>query len=755
MNAAEFPNLSLALKLAQAGLPVFPCTEAPGLAHDRDGKAKKDKAPYTGAGFKDATTDLAQIQSWWAEWPGAVPGIPTGEASGLSVIDGDLDRDTGAAVGEDQIAELDLAHPDAVKVRTQSGGVQLIYKHVEGARTSSKQVASHIDTRGSGGYIIAPGAKMQSGATYRYEGRTLGQAIKAGDLPAYPVAAVQLAINKRREAKFSDQAKTDIGSGHRDTKATDTETIEVLRTLLAEAPNTLCREDWVKLAVSLRVAYGDTLRDDFTNFSLGYIGSTPCTPQEAALVWRSSHAAHTVTGIGPALSLLKDAVGADRFTAVYREVFESTRDHGGSSFDRINEMFDQAKDPKPAEIKPTAFVLRPPEQIPPRQWLYGKHLIRGFLSLTVAPGGLGKSSMVQVDALAMATGRDLIGSKPPHPLRVWVWNGEDPEDENRRRITAICMHYGLTADDIGDRLHVDSGRVLPIKLATMDKNGPKIARPVSDQLKRAIIANKIDALIIDPFVTTHEVSENDNTAMNAVAAEWRRIADETGCAIDLVHHVSKAASVSGASDDIGIYGARGAGALIDAVRAARYLVRMTDHEANRFGIDGVDQRVTFRVCTDGKANLAPPEAATWRRMVSVSLGNGSSYWPEGDRVGVCTAWTPPDPMEGISVRDLQKVQRAIEASADAPRHNEQSGQWVGYVIADALNMDVGPGIKKQDRTGLQNAARAKIRTMISAWIESGALATDTIEDKRSGRDAKIITVGDPVTEADIHGEVFD
>lgn len=210
---------------------------------------------------------------------------------------------------------------------------------------------------------------------------------------------------------------------------------------------------------------------------------------------------------------------------------------------------------QPAAISPTAFVLRPAHEIPPRQWLYGKHLIRGFLSLTVAPGGLGKSSMVLVDALAMATGKALLGSKPPEPLRVWVWNGEDPREEIERRITAACVHYGITADDLGDRLLVDSGRDLPIILATTGNDGVRIARPVADQLKAAIRAAKIDVLIIDPFVTTHEVNENDNTAINAVAAEWRRIADETGCAIELVHHTSKAGAANG--NNFGIYASRG------------------------------------------------------------------------------------------------------------------------------------------------------------------------------------------------------
>ncbi|TGN61780.1 hypothetical protein E4L95_09185 [Paracoccus liaowanqingii] len=92
--------------------------------------------------------------------------------------------------------------------------------------------------------------------------------------------------------------------------------------------------------------------------------------------------------------------------------------------------------------------MRDPAQIPPRQWLYGRHLIRGFVSLTVAPGGLGKSSLLVAEILAMAAGRPLLGDNPAHPLRVWLWNGEDPSEELQRRIQATCLHFGIEAEDL-------------------------------------------------------------------------------------------------------------------------------------------------------------------------------------------------------------------------------------------------------------------------------------------------------------------
>lgn len=331
-------NLSLAVSLAHAGIPVFPCLEAASHSKDRNGKPKGAKAPYTDTGFKAATTNAEQIARWWTQWPNAVPGIPTGETSGLSVIDGDIDRDTGENIGEDQIENLVLNHPKAVKVRTCSGGVHLIYRHVEGARTSSKQVASRVDTRGAGGYIIAPGSIMTDGSRYSYERRSLAAALREGDLSAFPVEEVNAAIAARK-AKQNENDGTEektpavdsiFNTGDWQTRATEDETLDVLRGLLAEAPNRLCREDWVKLAVSLRVGFGQKLRDDFIDFSQRYADGKPCTPQEAAHVWNSSGNPNKITSIAPALSLLKEGVGSDRFNAVYREVFNTTRNQGST-----------------------------------------------------------------------------------------------------------------------------------------------------------------------------------------------------------------------------------------------------------------------------------------------------------------------------------------------------------------------------------------------------------------------------------------
>ena len=59
-------------------------------------------------------------------------------------------------------------------------------------------------------------------------------------------------------------------------------------------------------------------------------------------------------------------------------------------------------------ITATPFELRNERDIPPREWLYGHHLIRGFVSLTIAPGGVGKTALLVLDSIAMASGQELV-----------------------------------------------------------------------------------------------------------------------------------------------------------------------------------------------------------------------------------------------------------------------------------------------------------------------------------------------------------
>lgn len=106
----------------------------------------------------------------------------------------------------------------------------------------------------------------------------------------------------------------------------------------------------------------------------------------------------------------------------------------------------------PSRFRPTPFRWRDPATIPRRQFVFGTHLIRGFVALTVAPGGVGKSSLAIGEAVSMASGENLLGVRPGRPLRVWYVNLEDPREEIERRVAAVCLHFEIDPASLKDRL---------------------------------------------------------------------------------------------------------------------------------------------------------------------------------------------------------------------------------------------------------------------------------------------------------------
>ena len=60
-------------------------------------------------------------------------------------------------------------------------------------------------------------------------------------------------------------------------------------------------------------------------------------------------------------------------------------------------------------VTATSFSAAAMRAVAPREWVYGRHLIRGYVSCTVSPGGAGKTTLALTEAIALATGRALLG----------------------------------------------------------------------------------------------------------------------------------------------------------------------------------------------------------------------------------------------------------------------------------------------------------------------------------------------------------
>jgi hypothetical protein len=341
------------------------------------------------------------------------------------------------------------------------------------------------------------------------------------------------------------------------------------------------------------------------------------------------------------------------------------------------------------KIKATPYDWRDPTKIPRRQWVFGRWLLNGTVAVVVAPGGMGKSTLISGMALSLASGRECLGKTVwGGPQPVWVWNQEDDINELSRSIQAGAKLHGLEPADIFDNLYVDSAMEgAGLCTATEDRNGVQLLEPVYDAIKEELLRRGIKVLIIDPFVSSHEVDENSNTKIDKIVKAWARVAKDADCVIVLVHHTSKAGSA-----EVNTNSARGASALASAARSLLTLNRMTTDDANNYGIEE-DERWRYVVVSDDKHNRAPAEKGTWFRRNSVELGNGSFEHP-GDSVAALQPWSPPTTqMRQLTNWDIFEIQRLVDAATC--RDSDQATDWVGNTIAKVLKLDPKNAVDKR------------------------------------------------------------
>jgi hypothetical protein len=177
--------------------------------------------------------------------------------------------------------------------------------------------------------------------------------------------------------------------------------------------------------------------------------------------------------------------------------------------------------------------------IPPREFYLGKQYQRGAVSGTMAPGGRGKSSLILVEAVAMAIKRKLLNDVPPRRLKVWYHNGEEHWDEMLRRLAAVCQYYGIQHSDLENWFCMTSAQRFPLRVAEIG-SGERFSpdRNLLAHMYEEIQANGYDVICLDPLITLHGVPEG-NPMMRGVMDIFRDIAAENDCSVEIVGHTRK------------------------------------------------------------------------------------------------------------------------------------------------------------------------------------------------------------------------
>jgi hypothetical protein len=367
------------------------------------------------------------------------------------------------------------------------------------------------------------------------------------------------------------------------------------------------------------------------------------------------------------------------------------------------------------------------QNIAPRPWAYGHYLLFGKTAVLGAVDGGGKGAIATTMILAHVFGQPLLGEKIWKAGHVSIITYEDDEAEWHRRIAAACHHYGLDYTLAMWSVHFirkPGGRVALVAPA---RDG--LLYPDGDAIIAELKATGSTLLIVDPFNHAHMLDDGNNNVMIAkVAAEMDRIAEATGAAIMVLHHLRKGST--GQADDL-----MGATSLRATFRSSRILSRMTQDEAEALNIEEGWRYIRIK---GSKENYAPPpNKATWYMLASVPLGNQSETYPDGDNIAVATVWAPPSPWDGMPMDVVIRVLELVEHGPTdgefytASRRGRSNDRWVGNLLVQVAQ-------RQPDNSGL----------IVAEWIRSGLLIEGNYQSPKERKLLACVRV-DPTTLADM------
>ena len=186
--------VTVALRLAAAGWPVFPCV--PG-----------EKRPLTSHGLLDATTDAEQIRAWWRRAPTANLAVPTGTTS-VDVLDVDVRADGTGFPAFNRLKRSGLLAGYSHVIATPSGGLHVYFRGT--AQPSSRLPAHHLDLKAAGGYVLVPPSVVAGRRYDLIRGTSHQDRVGRLDWPAVralldPPAPTTPTPSHRRTASSSDR----------------------------------------------------------------------------------------------------------------------------------------------------------------------------------------------------------------------------------------------------------------------------------------------------------------------------------------------------------------------------------------------------------------------------------------------------------------------------------------------------------------------------------------------------------------------
>jgi len=141
---------------------------------------------------------------------------------------------------------------------------------------------------------------------------------------------------------------------------------------------------------------------------------------------------------------------------------------------------------------------------------------------------LRKSFFLLMLILCLAAGLNFLGWAVPRKRRVLLVQLEIRDHHFHRRLKRMARAMGVTADDLGDRLHILNGRGMGV-------SGPEGI----ERIQKAAMDFKPEVIAFDPLYKVTTGIENAAEDTKIILNCFDKLAEQTGAAVVFIHHDAK------------------------------------------------------------------------------------------------------------------------------------------------------------------------------------------------------------------------
>lgn len=480
-------NRQLAMQHAERGWYVFPC--------------KPDKSPYTPHGKDDATLDPEKIGEWWQRWPGALIGVYC-EKSGFFALDIDNKNGKNGSLTWVKLVQTcgggqDVS-PGPVQ-RTTNNGLHALFRYPDGLKipNNSDKLGEGLDLRSDGYICTGPGYTWMPGH---------GPDAPLTDAPAW---LLDLIRNQNKPKEPERQAAPAVASNGNAGGYW-------LRYYLDRARVGNRNQAGFDLACQLRDS--GLTEGEAERYILDYARSVPQAPD----------------------NLYTERAALASLQSAYRGERREDNYHPGLRLSQQHSTPPMPEPPEDDSLRSGRFVtfdaLEALDFDEPIDWLVEGLVGFGDVVTVAGAGGTGKTYAMVDLAVAIAVQNNWLDF-PVRKTKVLIIDEESGRKRLMRRLGRVIR--GHFAEDL-----IKKGDITCISLPILNLRDPAEAILLTAKIQEL----GAGLVVIDALIDiAGGADENKSQEMHQIFQRLRKIADDTGATIIVIHHTNKAGDVRGST----------------------------------------------------------------------------------------------------------------------------------------------------------------------------------------------------------------